>query len=79
MDGFDAGMPHLGEGGLHRLALRIKNGFFRRDDDFCFHACAGKACKKSAPQASYFYGVEMARVGGNSPIVWRWPWKGAGN
>jgi hypothetical protein len=56
VDGFDAGMAHLGEGGLDGFALRIKDGFFRRDDDFGFHACAGKVCEKMAGQASEFFG-----------------------
>src|SRR5580693_6119710 len=38
VDAGDAGVAHVGEGGLDGLALRVQDGLFGGDDDFCFHA-----------------------------------------
>jgi hypothetical protein len=40
------------KGGLDGFALRIEDGLFWCDDDFCFHARDGKFCGKNAPEAS---------------------------
>ena len=40
VDGLDAAVAHLFEGALDGFALRVHDGFFRCDDDFCFHARA---------------------------------------
>ena len=52
VDAGDAGVAHVFEGGLDGFALRIQDGFLWGDDDFCFHARAGKFCGKKAPEAS---------------------------
>jgi hypothetical protein len=52
VDASDTGVTHLFKGFLNGFALRIKDGFFWCDDDFCFHARAGKFCGKNASEAS---------------------------
>jgi hypothetical protein len=36
----DTRVTHVGKGVLDGFALRIKDGFFRSNDDFGFHVCA---------------------------------------
>ena len=52
MDAGDTGVAHVFEGGLNGFALRIKDGFLWGDDDFCFHARAGKVWGKAPLEAS---------------------------
>ena len=40
MHGANAGLAEMFQRVLDGLALRIKNRFFRRDDNFCFHNVA---------------------------------------
>ena len=58
-----AGMAQMGERAFCTVfSLRIENGFFRRNDNLCFHACAGKYCKKMPPQASNFCAPAFGRI-----------------
>ena len=61
VDGFDAGVAHVFEGFQNRDALRVNDGLFRGDDDFCFHARAGKFCGNKAPEASQKSPTESQR------------------
>jgi hypothetical protein len=42
----------LFEGALDGFALRVHDGLFGGDDDFCFHARAPKFCGKRPVEAS---------------------------
>jgi hypothetical protein len=52
VNGFDAGVPHVFQGFQNRNALRVNDGFLWGDDDFSFHARAGKFCGKISAEAS---------------------------
>jgi len=54
VDSFDAAMAHVFEGFQDGDALRVNDGFFRGDDDFCFHARAKRFCGKNFGEARNF-------------------------
>ena len=54
VDGFDAAMAHVFEGFQDGDALRVNDGFFRGDDDFCFHARAKKILRKNFRRSEEF-------------------------
>ena len=60
----DTGIAHVGQGVLDGLALRIKDGFFRSNDDGCFHARDGGFWAQRAPEASQ----KAKRQGGQGPV-----------
>jgi hypothetical protein len=79
VDGADAFVAHLFEGILDRLALRVQDGLFWSDDNFCFHVKGaapgrhGKMLGKPLVRASFFVTVAQASspagCGGVSPPV----------
>ena len=52
MDGFDAAIAHVFEGGLHGLALRIKDRFLGRHNNFGFHRKKIKSGSNKFPEMS---------------------------
>jgi hypothetical protein len=57
VDSPDAPVAHLLKGDLDGFTLGIHHGFFRGDDDFGFHARAGRGCEKRRRRASKFSGA----------------------
>jgi hypothetical protein len=47
-------MAHVFEGFQDGDALRVNDGFFWGDDDFCFHARAKRFCGKNSVEARNF-------------------------